>query len=56
MIKVIDIDQACDTITAFAVANNVDQLRAIELMVTYYTQLSPEEQSSLADFMEYTRG
>ena len=56
MIKDLDIQQACDTITAFAEANQVDQLTAVELMVKYYSQLSPKEQRSLVDFMEYTRG
>lgn len=55
MIKDFDIQEACDVINAFAVANQVDHLRALELMVTYYNQLSPKEQQSLVDFMAYTK-
>jgi uncharacterized protein YfkK (UPF0435 family) len=39
----------------FAQANQVDELRALELMVKYYKQLNPSERTALAVFMAKTR-
>lgn len=49
-----NIDEACDRITRFAQANGVDELRAVELMVQYYRQLSSPERAALVTFMDYT--
>ena len=50
-----DILTACDTIQAFAIANQVDELTGVEYMVKYYTQLSPRERLALETFMDATR-
>lgn len=50
-----NIETACDTIQAFADANQVDELRGIELMVKYYRQLTPHERTALHTFMEETK-
>ena len=55
MLKDMDIQTACDTIYAFAQANQVDELTGIEYMVKYYTQLSPRERLALAVFMAKTK-
>ena len=55
MSKVIDINEACDTIYRFADANQTDPLTGIELMVKYFKQLSPKEQQSLVVFMDKTK-
>ena len=55
MSKVINIEEACETIYRFADANQSDPLTGIELMVKYYKQLSPKEQQSLVIFMDETK-
>jgi len=55
MSKVINIEEACETICRFADANQSDPLTGIELMVKYYKQLSPKEQQSLVIFMDETK-
>ena len=55
MLKEMDIDTAYDAIQAFAQANQVDELTAIEYMVRYYNQLSIRERLALGVFMAETK-
>ena len=47
--------ESVEIIEDFAWANDVDMLRAIELMVDHYPKLSVIEQSALTTFMEQTK-
>ena len=55
MNTVMDIDEACLAIRAFAQANHIDELTAVEYMVKYYRQLSRRERDALAVFMDFTK-
>ncbi len=55
MLKEMTLTESCDTIHLFAQANQVDLLRAIELMVNHYKQLSTKEQAALHSFMSKTK-
>jgi hypothetical protein len=54
MITQIDLETACDVIYRFADANQMDPLKGIETMVSYYNQLAPHEQQALTVFMTET--
>ena len=55
MLKEMDLDSAYCAIQAFAQANQIDELTAIEYMVKYYAQLSIREHLALGVFMAETR-
>ena len=55
MITQIDLETACDVIYRFADANQMDPLKGIETMVSYYDQLAPHEQRALTVFMAETK-
>ena len=47
-----NLETAVDTILDFSLANQVDPLRGIELMVKHFRQLSPRELRAIRVFME----
>jgi len=47
-----NLETAVDTILDFSLANQVDPLRGIELMVKHFRQLSPQELRAIRVFME----
>ena len=47
-----NLEKSVDVILDFAVANNVDPLKGIELMVKHFRQLSPQELRAIRVFME----
>jgi hypothetical protein len=46
------LETAVDTILDFSLANQVDPLKGIELMVEHFRQLSPRELRAIRVFME----
>ena len=46
------LETAVDTILDFSLANQVDPLKGIELMVKHFRQLSPTELRAIRVFME----
>ena len=55
MNKLMDINEACETIELFAEVNHLDPLSGIEVMVKYFKQLSLHERNALITFMEETK-
>ena len=55
MNTIMGIEESCLAISAFAQANHVDELTAVEYMVKYYNQLSRRERTALSVFMDYTK-
>jgi hypothetical protein len=49
------LNESVEIIEDFAWANDVDMLRAIELMVDHYPKLGTHEQSALTIFMAETK-
>jgi hypothetical protein len=47
-----NLDTACNIIENFVLANQVDPLTGVELMVKYYKQISPKERQALCIFMD----
>jgi hypothetical protein len=55
MNTVMNIDEACDVLELFALANNLDPLTGVEVMTKYFKQISQLERTALIVFMDETK-
>lgn len=49
------LEEACEIINEFALANNTDQLTGVELMVRHYLKLNRWERTAIVTFMDETK-